>query len=750
MYGRDLDVFCTQQRSARAIWLGIVLCAATTAICADVTSLPEDLQALVKRCQRNQVQDPRAGIVDCQQAYQALSSYSQPLLRMEMILRQSDSELSIGHLDKAAKSLELASQVSLTTEQWQYRYRMLRRRGYLALQTNQLTQAKLHYQAALAIAEQHRDQKFLAFSHNDLGLTARRQGDLRGAIAGYTAALHYHRLIKSPDLAPTLSNLGDLYTDTQQYADAENRYQEAFELFKAQRQPLEVAHSYERFALLAQWQGQDQRADAQLALAYQQFVDAGSDASALRIRGDQLRLALDRNDLSTASALVQSTVLKPSVQTPLRLVLQLARLSRLQGQAATSLDSLLTTISKLDAEDRNRASFEQEIAEHFAAMNRNAEALVYWRRALVTDREQSLRSFNQDASALRVALEVEENQRVTAEARLRSTLAANKLRQASLQLRWLIASALGAIVLMLLWLRMQKQRRLRLTAEADRTIAQAQLRYQRAEHELQAQSNRYASILQHISTPLAVLDANLELQACTPSFASALGLHMQTLVGRTLDQLVDSTGFAQLQRHIAAIEDADQGDVEIPKHHRMQLRHSSIDMDLAMQALGGQSGFVLSIVTSASVASELNAEVPKSPSSAPTDPELVAATQDSKEANDFWLLTHRRESLVEIMLLALAAFERATGKTRIELAARSKLWSVTNDDGRLRVRAMDRYFSIQRMPRQPRWREVLRTGYYVLSNCQMEDRTRNALERHIEALREQLHDAALLGEGLSD
>ena len=104
----------------------------------------------------------------------------------------------------------------------------------------------------------------------------------------------------------------------------------------------------------------------------------------------------------------------------------------------------------------------------------------------------------------------------------------------------------------------------------------------------------------------------------------------------------------------------------------------------------------------------------------------------------------QRQRLVALMVASLQAFERSTGKTRIELAERSKLWRVTIDDGRLRVRAMERYLSLQKLPKVPRWRDVLRTTYFVLAECTLENTVRAQLEAQLEQVQTHLKLCALL------
>ncbi|WP_133468004.1 tetratricopeptide repeat protein [Paraglaciecola marina] len=75
-----------------------------------------------------------------------------------------------------------------------------------------------------------------------------------------------------------------------------------------------------------------------------------------------------------------------------------------------------------------------------------------------------------------------------------------------------------------------------------------------------------------------------------------------------------------------------------------------------------------------------------------------------------------RLKLVELMLLAIQVWEDETNTSKLELAQKSKLWSVAVDDGRLRARALERYVSVNALPKNPRWRSVLRTCNFVLKN----------------------------------
>ncbi len=57
------------------------------------------------------------------------------------------------------------------------------------------------------------------------------------------------------------------------------------------------------------------------------------------------------------------------------------------------------------------------------------------------------------------------------------------------------------------------------------------------------------------------------------------------------------------------------------------------------------------------------------------------------------------------------------------------------DDGRLRARAMERYLAVAKLPRNPRWRDVLRSAYFVLAQCEgLSAEARAALQSRIDTV----------------
>lgn len=102
-----------------------------------------------------------------------------------------------------------------------------------------------------------------------------------------------------------------------------------------------------------------------------------------------------------------------------------------------------------------------------------------------------------------------------------------------------------------------------------------------------------------------------------------------------------------------------------------------------------------------------------------------------------------REALVKLMQDCHYYWQKVTGESIIELAEKSRIWSVSVDNGRLRTRSMNRYLSIDKLPSNPRWRQVARTAYFVLSKVSQDQEAKAALEKSVTRLQDIVESKAL-------
>ena len=102
-----------------------------------------------------------------------------------------------------------------------------------------------------------------------------------------------------------------------------------------------------------------------------------------------------------------------------------------------------------------------------------------------------------------------------------------------------------------------------------------------------------------------------------------------------------------------------------------------------------------------------------------------------------------RETLVKLMQDCQYYWQKVTGQSIIELAEKSRIWTVSIDNGRLRTRSMNRYLALDKLPENPRWRQVARTAYFVLSKVSHDQEAKQALEKGVTQLQDIVEAKAL-------
>jgi hypothetical protein len=93
-----------------------------------------------------------------------------------------------------------------------------------------------------------------------------------------------------------------------------------------------------------------------------------------------------------------------------------------------------------------------------------------------------------------------------------------------------------------------------------------------------------------------------------------------------------------------------------------------------------------------------------------------------------------RKNIVDLMILSVQCWEQSTKKNKIELAEESNIWRINVDGGRLRVRSMDRYLGVNKLPKVPRWRDVLKTAYFVLDTVNCDLPIKKKLEKSLDRM----------------
>lgn len=679
-----------------------------------------------EHCRELIQQQPRPAVALCEKAYAAAAARGDARAAEDALARRSDAELALGDFAAAARTLDRVATLP-GADAWEAQFRLLRRRGMLAYRQGEIAQSLTLFRAALALANAQADLHAQGQSWNDIGIVLRRSGDLHGALEALLSALERKRAAADPALGPLLNNLGDLYRELGDAAVARQRYGDALAEFERGGRVLDAAHARESLGLLAAEAGDAAAAARLYAQAATDYERANAASDQLRLAALLVRAALDAGDSADASAQAErglALARQLGLPEPPALAAQRARLLRLSGRLDGVRELVLAALDRVHEDRAARIELLHELAAASEARGDYAAALKEWRVWRDADAERLKSEHDRRLEQLRVRFDVAEKERHIAALDAENRLRALEIeRRAAVQRATLLAVLVGVLLLAAaLWRWRQRERVRRAVREAQ--LADEIARYRHEAAALLLDRERLQALLDNVAHAVVALDASGSIVALNAPAARRWTRMTEGAVGvdvRTLLAADDAVRFD------IALADMDERDARVP-------------LDLSgfaaatLAPLGGGSGLAaLSFAADAVPGAAAMADGCAMP-----DGDAIALDADSAEQRDAY-----RRALVELMLATVAAWERSTGKTRVDLAEQSRIWRITIDEGRLRVRALERYLSLAKLPRRPRWREVLRTVYYVLTECPLETAEREALKDRLEQVQDAVRRRSL-------
>ncbi|MBN8741049.1 MAG: hypothetical protein BGP24_20205 [Lysobacterales bacterium 69-70] len=729
---------------ARAVGAAVAVCGMLAVVAAAVAASPAEVDAAVARCRDLQQPQPAEAAEACDAAYALLDPLVQGELAEEMLFRRSDAQIATGGFAAAAATLDRVAAMPVEAGRWMHDYRLARRRGILAYRQERYVEALPLFRMARELAAAHADEAAIAQSWNDLGNALRRIGDYRGALDAYLSSLELKRRDGDAQLGALYNNLGDLYSDLGDTAEARKRYLEALAEHERGGRARDAAHTRESLAAVLARSGERAAAADAYAQAIASFRSLGARGDELRAEVGAAALAFDSDDTATArTAIARAQQLAAELNQPTSpgLALQLARLLRADGDLPAARRELDTVLQRLPADAVERAPLLLASAEAALAAGDLARAYALQKEFHTADTRRRDAAHDRRLEQLRVQFDMAERQRAIDELEAQNRLAALALRQRTTQLQLGLACAVVALLLLAgLFLRARQRSQLAAAVRESQLAAETE-QYRRAAAALRTDGERVQALLDRSDAALLAIDAAGVLVAVTTRAAALLGAGRSALLGTALGEHLEPAARTALQDALSALDDQDA-----PVHLRMRLAGGDVDASLGV--LAGDTGVaVLQLMRAGGDAGMPGRAADCAPAAA--DPEAGAepvasaliAPSAAAEADDTERL---RRELVELMVHAVEIWERVSGGTRIDLAEKSRVWRVTIDEGRLRVRAMERYLSLARLPRQPRWREVLRTAYYVLSECRLDPAERDVLRGRVDTVQAGLRRRALV------
>lgn len=607
--------------------------------------------------------------------------------------------------------------------------RLARRRGLNAYRDGQPVQALTHFLEALAAARAAGDEGARAISENDLGVTYRHLGNYEAALAAFEASLALRESNGETNLAALLANIGSLYLELGDLPRAEQYLQRALDEHQAAGRILPAERTREELARLALRQGKSEIARALLEQAWQAYQRAQSPRDLQRLALLRARQSIEAGDRAAAAMwLEHARGARGSEEgDSLDISLVAARLAEGPEQRRQSYAALSAALADGEGHTpRLRIDALEQMAALTETLGQPNEAIAHLRRLHVEATALSEARHGERFDGMRVRFDVE---RLEAEAaRRESELAKRRLETASVAAAGLLALAL----LGLYWQRRFYRQRLSATRERkalEQRIAEAR----KAAEDLRCDLRSMAWLLDRQQSACLVFDAAGRIRAATAAAARMLGREASDLQGTPLGAAVDpdTAQWAQARIESASLSNdredpSDLGRRELSTPVSTQARCQLLSMEEEL-------GVLLLEPLQQEHPADTGAQPSIATARAATDARADAApTEDAEGTADAIARQEFRRLLVRLMRTALEAWERVSRKGRVELAEASGIWRITIDDGRLRVRAMDRYLSLDTLPERPRWREVLRTAYFLLGEVDIAAEHRQLLESLVE------------------
>ncbi len=637
---------------------------------------------------------------------------------LKALFAHAENRISAGRFDEAEQALDCAEAVIGDGDQTA-QYELVRRRGILNYRRERIPDALKRFECALALSTAREDRVAIARDLKNVGTSLRRLGDFRGALRVLASSLQMQR--DSGEVSgAVLNNIADVYRELGEPVDAMRFYQEAIETYRAVGDRTEAAHVLESMSELELDLGNADKAARWLEQALRSYREDGDRGYELRIYGGLIRASLAKGDVAKArqwSASAAAIASDHGLGLPASLQLEMARTERLSGQIDAASARIRGALARLADGAEERGSLREELAAIQEASGDRVSAMASLRLANADALALARARQDQQLGWLRTRFEAAERDRTIAALETENQLRRSEVRQRTL-LVWLTL-AVAAAVAVATWALLQRRRqRERLRQEAQRVrLEEERARYQREADALAGDRRLLQTLLDSREDAVCLLDAEGLVLAANRAACRLLAAGVQALVGRGIAEfMVDAdreTLFSVLER----MEDAAVQTLETAARDGAPL--------IATLAQWGRGDGLIVM--------EL-----REYSSRPTQSPVVDAFDVVIDHGDFASEDRMRQDfrrlLVELMLALVDTWERSTGSNRLELAEKSRIWRVNIDDGRLRARAMERYLAVSKLPQNPRWRDVMRTAYFVLAQCAMEPQVREGLQCRVDAV----------------
>jgi tetratricopeptide (TPR) repeat protein len=664
-----------------------------------------------------------------------------------------------------------------------YRYNWLRQRGIIEIRQHNYRGALPYFTDALRIVQALGQDRMIATVQNDLGTIHRELGYYTESLSAFERALDQY-LSQPIDYRTglTQANIAAVYRDMGNLEDALLYLERALASHEASlsSDPANdgwisgfIAHVHEDTAATLVDMGRGEQAEPHLSASLRLYTVAGRTAEQARVKVLQARLDADRGRPEAAlSHLLEAQQLEAQLESTavieLRPVLAevLLQLGRYDEAETAAVDGLAIT---REAQQRKLSMSLLETLTKIHEANQRPDLALNVMRQFIELRERLLQEqYDRDFAVLRSNIEIDEQRRANALLERDNQIAVLALNR---QRVLLLAAALSIVLLgvVVAWIWRQKR--------ADTCRLRTEIAHHRDElDQMVKSSRRQLAILDKTNEPLACFDESGRIVYHNRMFAQWLANEDASMVDQALGNLLPE--LFQVVSEALADGEANAGGTLIDDmavtvdgdERRFAVWLSRLDHRDGFHVIVIQAYSDQPVQDSAKDTARLRKQLTDLRRFQELSPRLLESLGQLSESgstdlarllNDLDALnssqleravsdqstesTEYQQALVSLMLAAVETWEESTGLTTIDLAEKSGIWLVAIDDGRLRTRTMEKYLTVQRLPRRPRWRQVVRTCRYVLIHCKLSAERRERLNALLERFLKLERDRAISG-----
>lgn len=635
--------------------------------------------------------------------------------QVDSFIDAARTDIAQSRLDEADARLDCAAATLVRAGVAQPSHRLLRTQGSLAYARVRMPDALAYLECALAISAAGENRLTEASDLNAVGSTLRRMGDFSGALRALSRSLDMQRTAGDVSGA-VLNNIADVYRDLGEPNEALHHYGQAQQAFLDRGDEGHAAHVLESMAVVVLETGDTRQASDWLKEVLETYRTQSRHAFVLRVYGWLIRVALVDGDLDVAQRWKSeglATAERHRLPLPSSFQLQAARTERLFGEPRIAAARLRAALDEQHVSDEETAALHEELAAAEEASGNFKASIASLRRARLEESLFDRARYDRQLSWLRTRFETAERDRTIAALESDNQLRRAEVRQRTLLLGLTIALAMAALLSG--WLLLQRRRqREQLWQAAQLARKEGMLaRYRREADALAEDRQLLQALLDAQDDAICLLNADGRVLAVNGAASRLLVSADEDTAGKHVVDYLQEADRARLTAALEQMEDTATQELSLARED------GGVLCARLSQWPHGDGQIVLELSPPAQQTPAVITDSPKFT----TDGNSEAAMREAF-----------RRLLVELMLTTIDAWERSTGSDRLELAENSRIWRVAIDDGRLRARSMERYLSVARLPKNPRWRDVLRTTYYVLENCSMAPEMQSGLEDRVDAV----------------